>query len=137
MKAEINKISKSVFFSLYWGQKRIEMVGYEELMTPYQANMKNDGRIPKLETKIHLKPIESITEEEAYYLGFRSDTVFNHKNIKHNSAREAFLITYKEMALSEILPSMDADYLRYKGYAVPFMGLLVEEMIEAGWIKLI
>lgn len=29
------------------------------------------------------------------------------------------------------------DYLRSKGYVLPWMGLSVEEMIEAGWIKLV
>jgi hypothetical protein len=28
------------------------------------------------------------------------------------------------------------DYLRSKGYALPWMGLSVEEMVQAGWIKL-
>lgn len=29
------------------------------------------------------------------------------------------------------------DYLRSKGYALPWMGLSVEEMISAGWIRLL
>lgn len=29
-----------------------------------------------------------------------------------------------------------SDYLRSKGYAVPFMGLSVEQQIEYGWVKL-
>lgn len=29
------------------------------------------------------------------------------------------------------------QYLQSKGYALPFMGYTVEELIEAGWIKLI
>lgn len=29
------------------------------------------------------------------------------------------------------------DYLRSRGYALPFMGISVEQQIEAGWIKLI
>lgn len=29
-----------------------------------------------------------------------------------------------------------ADYLRSKGYALPWMGLSVEQLIEYGWIKL-
>lgn len=29
-----------------------------------------------------------------------------------------------------------ADYLRSKGYALPWMGLSVEKLIEYGWIKL-
>lgn len=28
------------------------------------------------------------------------------------------------------------DYLRSKGFALPFMGISVEEMVQAGWIKL-
>jgi hypothetical protein len=31
----------------------------------------------------------------------------------------------------------NVDYLRLKGYALPWMGLSVEEMVKAGWIKLI
>lgn len=29
-----------------------------------------------------------------------------------------------------------SDYLRSKGYAVPFMGLSVETLIEYGWVRL-
>lgn len=29
------------------------------------------------------------------------------------------------------------DFLRSKGYAIQFMGLSVEQMVEAGWIKLV
>lgn len=29
-----------------------------------------------------------------------------------------------------------ADYLRSKGYALPYMGISVEDQIKYGWIKL-
>ena len=32
---------------------------------------------------------------------------------------------------------INQDYLRSKGYAIPWLGLSVEEMVEAGWIKLV
>jgi hypothetical protein len=28
------------------------------------------------------------------------------------------------------------DYLRSKGYALPWMGLSVDELVEYGWVKL-
>jgi hypothetical protein len=29
------------------------------------------------------------------------------------------------------------DYLRYKGYAVPFMNFEVNELVDAGWVRLV
>ena len=46
----------------------------------------------------------------------------------------------KEHAYWPVYPThvcvMNIDYLRSKGYALPWLGLSVEEMIEAGWIKI-
>lgn len=30
-----------------------------------------------------------------------------------------------------------ADFLRSRGYALPFKGISVEEQIKAGWVKLV
>lgn len=65
-----------------------------------------------------LRPLSSITEEEkhhAYKISFYGMT--DHEKIRAS-------VEY-------------ADIIRSKGFALPFMGISVEEMVAAGWIKLI
>jgi len=58
-----------------------------------------------------------------------------------DSKGEYYTTTYSAFAngiggfLNHLTPS-NFDYLRSKGYALPWMGLSVEQMVEAGWVKL-
>ena len=132
MKAEINKENKSKFFALYWGQPIIEMVSYEDLINPYVAHFRNDGVKRKLETVINLKPLSQITDDDAIEVALMSGCT------KENSI--PFLISYGKKSVNEWETRFNSDvidFLRYKGYAVNWMGLSVDEMVGSGWIKLI
>ena len=122
MKAEINKENKARFFALYWGQKVIEVVSYEDLKNPYFAFLNNDGRSPKLNTVIQLKSLSEINDEDSQIV----------------CKIEKILSTdFKWVVNTRILSAYSTDYLRSRGYALPWMGLSVDEMVESGWIKLI
>lgn len=63
---------------------------------------------------LELKPISSITDEHAIIIGYRDSDHFK------IDANENFL----------------KDELRQMGYAIEWMGLSVEELVNFGWIKL-
>jgi hypothetical protein len=42
----------------------------------------------------------------------------------------------RENSKAEATKASVVDYLRSKGYALPFLGMSVEEQINLGWIKL-
>lgn len=75
---------------------------------------------------LDLKPLSSITDEDAFnyaknYLGWTDPE------------------DYKKWFLDQgcqIKGHRHADYLRSQGYALPWMGLSVETLVEFGWIKL-
>lgn len=119
MKAEITPENKMKFFQLYSGQEVIWVRTYLDHKTPYQAQFINDGRDRKLATIAILKPLSSISDEDAIECGYEDLQSFATNHPDPN-----FLDLYS------------ADYLRSKGYLVPFLGLSVDELIEAGWAKL-
>lgn len=81
------------------------------------------GNYIYLTSYLLLRPISSITEKEAKDMVGHLD-LFPFKTILH-----------KAKWLSEIMRE-HADIARSEGFALPFMGISVEEMIKQGWIKL-
>lgn len=123
MKAEINNENKAKFFALYWGQEVLSDGGHL------------GGCVGDCEEDMFLllKHLSSISDEDAIELGY--STCDDPLNPNYGmSASGCFLDDWTQR--EEMLMS-DSDYLRSKGYALPWMGLSVEEMVEAGWIKLI
>jgi hypothetical protein len=111
--------NKELFFALY-----------------YKQNVYNEGELIK-DCKVYpelakyknsyllLKPVKFITDEDVNAIGL-------HKT--------SLLYYFDEEGESVILNNravMFADhYLRSKGFALPWMNISVEEMIEFNWIKL-
>lgn len=60
----------------------------------------------------------------------------NFRHIEKNP--EKFLIRQAKHDLNNLYSLLieTIDYIRSKGYALPWMGLSVEQQIEYGWIKL-
>ena len=79
---------------------------------------------------LELKPLSSITDEDAEFIGL--DTHYNKTESVYKNAEDFLIIT----DYFGFLTQFESDYLRSKGYAVPFMGLSVEELESFGWIKL-
>jgi hypothetical protein len=110
MKAEINNENKARFFGLYFGQK---IFASRLNNAPLWGEVIDCVFEGEYDCPIELKPLSSISDEDL-------------KRMK--------LIM---LPVNQPIKNIQVDYLRSKGYALPWMGLSVDEMVEAGWIKLI
>lgn len=134
MKAEINIENKARFFALYWGQNVIKDVNNSSELCTYPVHPSNMYRFE--ESHLELTPLSDITDDDAievtamifYTIGktqliLSKDGIINMFDSGWNVSATKMIRIF--------------DYLRSKGYALPFMGLSVEDMVQAGWIKLI
>jgi hypothetical protein len=110
---------KAQFFAQYWGQKV-----FREHPNPKCNDYVDIDSISEYELNIGyllLKPLSMISDEDAKKLEYLNGSHF----IGCYNQQEQ-LIDYDE-----------ADYLRSKGYALPFRNYTVDQLIEKGWVKLI
>jgi hypothetical protein len=113
---------KEKFFAQYFGQNII-----------YSPNFKNQQFCITYKTIrwvnagyfIKLKPLSEINDEDAAEIQRITGT---------NHLPKQPLI-YACLKKSDAIPVI--DYLRSKGYAVPFMEYSVDDLISFGWVKLI
>jgi hypothetical protein len=118
--------NKAKFFAQYYGQQVLNY-GLKELCFLNFAFMLDDDISKNI---LELKPLSLITNEDAIEIvnidnlgiGYYSDD----KSIR----------SVKSILKLPSLSSGKVDYLRSKGYALPWMGLNVETLQEYGWIKL-
>lgn len=123
--------SKAKFFALYWGQKVLcnTNKGWSD-WTISQVSLREI--VLAKSDSLELKPLLQISDEDsievvniAKTMGIKCGSMRNPKDYCIiNIGKTIF-------SISEIV-----DFLRSKGYALPWMELSVEEMIEFGWIKL-
>jgi hypothetical protein len=90
------------------------------------------GEFDNLLTPIKLKPLSKISDEDA--VGIPSIPNRTTLELLDYFCKKDHLVAC-EYLLGSLTPQ-DYDYLRSRGYALPWMGISVEKMIEAGWIKL-
>lgn len=147
---EMTLENKEKFFVQYWGQKIYNEEGHWN-GEPVNANSMAilNGIYTEIQQPyILLKSLSLITDEDAIeiaMLGYGKEvpyyTLAGHAeqgkeilNIYSNKSTKKRYSHWSNlyMALPEI-----TDYLRSKGYALPYMGLSVENQIEYGWVKLI
>lgn len=134
MKAELTDELKERFFAQYWGQKVMEL--------PYLVMREVDGFylqvIARHNKPLHLRPLDQITDKEAIEVAKIGGVRYQ---------LDSSMITHGRLLLSEYINSSRCnvrgcdwmfivDYLRYIGVAIPFMGISVEDLVSAGWIKL-
>lgn len=133
MKAEINNENKAKFIALY---------------TPYGKLFYRFGvEQMKLENIIlNLKTLSKISDEDSIQV---FDYIFGGKDANKNKSINEKITFGKEWASCYgkffnygsghfgYETGNVIDLLRSKSYALPWMNLSVDEMIEAGWIKLI
>ena len=133
MKTENTLENKAKFFAQYWGQHLIIMGSFLRIIDHVTlCNIENDDIL-------QLKPLSKISDEDAKESGYYLGRVINIEGILQNSngeiAKQVFN-NYSRVGLLNQIPSGCVDYLRSKGYALPYMDLSVEDLIEYGWIKL-
>jgi len=91
---------------------------------------------------LQLKNLSSISNEDAKQIAIQN-------RYTHGKNDEAFIKVGKDI-LDRIfntekyyteypicLTAESCDFLRSKGYAMPWMGVSVEKLVEYGWIKLV
>lgn len=140
MKAEINNENKAKFFALYWGQKvyrKPEVPGFESTVGGFIS----DERVPKT-GYLELKSLSDIGDEDAIECAKIIDP-----DKKHGDWEQAVAIKYVfneifnpqlDESIDDITPFQFTymyDFLRSRGYLLPWMGLSCEELIESGWAK--
>lgn len=108
---------KARFFAQYWGQKVLYSALYGGIVAVQSYYLHKDNIHGR--DYILLKPLSLISDEDAEAIGFSSG----------ESARTTFL---KSLGALRI----EADYLRSKGYALPYLNYSVEDLIQMNWIKL-
>lgn len=116
MKTENTKENKNKFFAQYFGQNVLKYKDWVHCVenNPKKEDWNHSGML------LELKPLEIISDEDAKYLGFPDNISSMIKYIK-----------------SIGLELKDTDYLRSRGYALRYMDLSVQDLINYGWVKLI
>jgi len=143
MKTANNPENKARFFVQYWGVKALNIGGVG------LAVVGNGGwNLKHPDFFLELTPLSDITDEDAIevycsnLIGFPKHQAnlikkdfsngilsvqISHKNYNH--LVEIFLdANYFDLRR--------ADYLRSKGYALPYMDLSIDDLIDYGWIKI-
>jgi hypothetical protein len=129
MKTENTLENKAKFFAQYWGQYVSGIIG--------AGRTKRLGEeIPlNLSAYLQLTALSLITDEDAIEVAkIRSySDLFTGKEIVKYIDNGNYEVTIKFWP-SEIIAI--TDFLRSKGYALPWMDLSVKGLIAYGWIKL-
>ena len=131
MKLENTLENKSKFFAQYWGQDVLCRVIFgknknEIIMHNTPCSNLKLGEI--IDSYLELKPLSRISDEDAIEIS-KEYPAFG-SNIR-NSVKELFQ-EFDDLELS----IKTGDYLRSKGYALSYMYLSVEDLVEYGWVKL-
>lgn len=126
--------NKARFFAQYWGQNvMIEFSGIRPMQTYSVGNIEIVNQSSQ-KYWLELTPLCQISDEDAIkiarLLGWKD----------HAKDQALFYGLYfinggEDSCLLEDYACV-VDYLRSKGYALPYMELSVEDLIEYGWIKL-
>lgn len=126
---ENNLENKSRFFAQYWGQKVLgnSNTGWKN-WNIHDVSLRSV--VLAKSDFLELTPLSDITDEDAIEVArhlarYKSDIV--------NSVKEHLKENHP---YGDYLEQPELDYLRSKGYALPWMGLSVEKIIEFGWMKL-
>ena len=112
---------KCRFFAQYWGTKTMYVggVGLVEV-GKVGWNLKHPDFF------LQLKPLSKITDEDAISM---------YRGLERNyESSNQFLEDYKSIGFLE---QSEVDFLRSKGYAVPYMEYSVDELVKIGWVQLV
>lgn len=140
-----NKIeNKAKFFGLYWGQAILRMPEETILFISNQNNLSYEEFLE--DGWLELTHLSQIRDEDAIEVIRFFTPDINPDYVKQADKEEFeqfFLILSGDLLeecasnnYSPLVYQKTYDYLRSKGYALPYMGLSVEKLIEFGWVKL-
>ena len=122
------KENRQRFFALYIDQKNI-LIDKEEKVNRFNVSKFYNWHNEKF--FLMLKPVCLISKEDAIEIA----------KIYGNDEADTFenMVNFAKLIIrrNNSLVSEAVDYLRSKGYALPYIGISVDKLIEYGWIKLI
>ncbi len=134
--------NKTKFLAQYWDQDiiKVEVTEWSSNTRIIDAITIESDSIKQF--KILLKPLSSIIDEDVMYLMKIIYPEFDIKEILYKKDRFIYFISQRPIyhISMECLDENSIyafDYLRSKGYALPWMGLSVENQVKYGWIKLV
>lgn len=116
--------NKVKFFALYWGQNILISKVSDGSVRSKVLGRYFEGELR--EAFLELKPLSSISDEDAIEVSKLC--------VNGNNKRIDDIKVYARIYASQ--SSLINDFLRSRGYALPWMGLSVEELVQRGWIKL-
>lgn len=133
---ENNLKNKAKFFAQYWDQKILTGIPVDK---PFTFRRLNHQNIQKgiMYSFLKLKSLSDITDEDAIEVAKIID--YNHGRNKLAFVKVGKHVCHNILEMGEITPKRAfslIDYLRSKGYALPYNGLSVENQISYGWVKL-
>ena len=140
MKKTITPEIKQKIFTLYWGQEIVIMPHFTKPQEPmcvfqYWYDEIFESVTVGDESCLHLKSLQSITDEDAIECGFMQCDDESSANYGM-SASGCFVDALSSPNFYGILDLHAIDYLRSRGYALPYMDWSVDELIESGVFKL-
>tara|TARA_B100000378_G_scaffold236018_1_gene202678 strand:- start:2565 stop:3005 length:441 start_codon:yes stop_codon:yes gene_type:complete len=139
-----NLKNKAKFFAQYWDQKILTGIPVDK---PFTFRRLNHQNIQKgiMYSFLELKSLSDITDEDAIKVA----KIANWSPLHADRVKAGKQIIFGDFGIpEEAVDSSDEDYdsilnyipvfdyLRSKGYALPYNGLSVEDQIEYGWIKI-
>lgn len=119
---ENNRENKAKFFALYYGQ-RLKIYPITVSILKWEVTSQTIDNCHNL--TLGLTALSSISDDDHTAIMFmRYGSVQPYKSFRKD---KMFVGHFNQQQI---------DYLRSKGYAVPFMDLSVEQQLEYGWITL-
>ncbi len=146
MKTENTLENKAKFFAQYWGQHLIIMGSFlRKIDNLTLDSIENDDFL-------ELKPLSQISDEDViqgitYLYNITREALGEILEIKHYDTFSSITTigigcnfktsrSIHHWRGTKKIGSVEADYFRSKGYALHYMDLSVEDLIEYGWVKL-
>lgn len=119
---------KSRFFAQYWGTKTLYIGGVGKVEVGKGGwNLKHPSFF------LQLKPLSKITDDDVQELLPLVSFDFSPRYTDEQMKEEI----KKSVLDTEMMPSELFDFLRSKGYALPYMNYSVDNLISFGWVQLL
>ena len=147
MKTENTLENKAKFFAQYWGQ---HVLYFSSDFLRKVDNLTLDS--VENDDYLELKPLSQISDEDLIQLtyipeGWKIFKIYHTTRHGYSAVKIRKLYDdndlkfnadgYKyDMKTLSVKMANTVDYLRSKGYALPWMDLSVEDLVDYGWIKL-
>ena len=139
--------NKAKFFALYWGIKAMRCKTFNATTGHGLSGLMNvdvNSETIKENWFLELKPLSSISDEDLEYI--RPLVGYDNTPLGIGLVKRFLTVLWMDsddinyFAITDTRPTLKVlaiiDFLRSRGYALPWMCLSVEELINRGWVKL-